>query len=143
MGSILDEIHIEEIRCISLEKGDVLKVLSKSDSGYRDFGEAYFSTIRPNAIKGWKLHKRMTMNLMVPSGEVTFVFFDQTNRNFKSFTIGEDYQHRLTVPPKIWFSFKGISEQKSLVLNIADIEHDPKEALSRDLSDIQFNWSEV
>lgn len=143
MGSILDGISIKQIRRISLDKGDVIKVMSKSDSSYIEFGEAYFSTIRPNAIKGWKLHRRMTMNLMVPKGEVTFVFFDEVDWNFKSHTIGDNYQFRLTVPPNVWFCFKGNGDQESLVLNISDIEHDPNEAISRDLNDIQFDWSVI
>ena len=34
---------------------------------------------------------------------------------------------RLTVPPGIWFGFKGLGKPVNLISNIADIEHDPSE----------------
>ncbi len=47
---------------------------------------------------------------------------------------------RLTVPPKVWFGFKGISKNESTILNLANVQHNPKEVLARNLKDIKFNW---
>ena len=46
---------------------------------------------------------------------------------------------RLTVSPGLWLAFKGLGED-NLVLNIADIRHNPIEADNRDLEDISYDW---
>ena len=36
------------------------------------------------------------------------------------------------MPPKIWFGFKGIGKSESIILNITNIEHNPKEDRKKD-----------
>ena len=59
---------------------------------------------------------------------------------FKEIIIGEKKYSRLMVPPKIWFGFKGINKPESIILNIANIPHDPKEILRCKKNKINFNW---
>ena len=80
----------------------------------------------------------MTMNLIVPFGEVQFNFFDSKKQFIKSFIIGEKNYSRITVPPMIWFGFKGLSEKTSYILNISDKLHDPKEVERKPLSFLKF-----
>ena len=54
--------------------------------------------------------------------------------------IGEKKYSRLVVPPKVWFGFKGISKPESIILNLANFKHDPKEILRCKKNKIQFNW---
>lgn len=104
------------------------------DPGFAGFGEAYFSTVDMNAVKGWKRHNRMTLNLVVPTGLVEFVTHDEridgpeaANRFLLGTGPGGDYA-RLTVPPGIWMAFAGRTEGLNIVLNVASIGHDPDEA---------------
>jgi dTDP-4-dehydrorhamnose 3,5-epimerase len=83
----------------------------------------------------------MTMNLIVPVGSVNFVFFDSIN--FKTVRANAENYVRITVPPNIWFGFKGSSQEDSLVLNIANIEHDPLETKRLPVSSIQFDWESI
>lgn len=62
------------LKRVRVTGGDVLHALKMTDDGFDGFGEAYFSMIEQGEIKGWKYHKRMTMNLIVPLGSVKFVF---------------------------------------------------------------------
>ena len=78
------------MKIINLEKGDVLHYLKNSSKNFNGFGEVYFSKIKPNAIKAWKLHKKMTLNLIVPMGKVQFVFFSETTKAFRIEVIGEE-----------------------------------------------------
>jgi dTDP-4-dehydrorhamnose 3,5-epimerase len=48
---------------------------------------------------------------------------------------------RITVPPGIWFGFQGLSQPQSLVLNIANIEHNPSEVENADLKAFKFDWA--
>ena len=94
------------------------------------------------AIKAWKCHKRMTLNLVVPLGGVRFVFnLPEYNAEFLVEDIGEMRYARLTVPPGIWFGFKGKSSGSSLLVNFANIVHDPDEVLRRPKLDLPYDWS--
>ena len=136
---MLNKIIITSLAQIKVPGGDVYHSIKKNEDGYKGFGEAYFSFIKKNAIKGWKKHKDMSLNLTVPVGKVLFVFMDGNN-NFREEIIGEKFYNRVTVPPGLWFGFKNLSRSKSLILNIADICHDPKEVVSCDLNKIPYNW---
>ena len=143
----INGVNITPLSIIDTKGGDVLHAMKMSDHGYSGFGEAYFSTIEPQAIKGWKRHKLMVLNLVVPVGTVRFILFDdrdnQDNVNrFQEVTLSiENGYSRLTIPPMIWVGFQGLGLQTSLVLNIANIEHLPEEVERKKLAEIKFNWS--
>ena len=83
----------------------------------------------------------MTLNLVVTLGEITLVFHLQDGKNsFRSEIIGESRYSRLTVPAGIWFGFQGNSNVDSLLMNLADITHDPNEVLHKELTEINFEW---
>lgn len=124
---------------ITTPGGDVMHAMKRSDPGFTDFGEAYFSWIESGAVKAWKLHKRMTLNLVVPVGAVRFVFH-QPGAGFRVEEIGAANYVRLTVPPGIWFGFQGRADGPSLLLNLADIPHDPDEVQRRSVTDIPYDW---
>ena len=133
-----NEIIIKPLKKIQLEDGDVLHALKSSESEFHGFNEAYFSCIKPNKIKAWKRHLKMTMNLIIPVGKVHFNFYDNDKMILVNTTIGEDNYARITVPPMIWFGFKGLSSNTSYVLNISNELHDPLEIERKPLSFLKF-----
>ena len=140
MGSVsLDDILVTSLKRIAVPGGDVLRAMKKSDSGYIGFGEAYLSLVEFGAVKAWKRHLQMTLNLIVPVGKVRFVFLDSAG-SVKEVIAGEGHYVRLTVPPGIWFGFQGVSEGTALLLNIANIEHSPDEVESKTLNEFKYDW---
>ncbi len=137
---ILNKIKVTPLKIIKLSAGNIMKALNKNELKNWIFGEAYFSKIKFGKIKAWKYHLKMTLNLVVPHGKVKFVFYSEKLKRFKIVEIGEKKYSRLTVPPKVWFGFKGISKNESTILNLANVQHNPKEVLARNLKDIKFNW---
>ena len=140
----LADILVTPLRRIENAGGDVLHGMKQSDVGYTGFGEAYFSWVSTGAIKAWKRHSQMTMNVVVPVGQVKFVFHCVTNDGVEEFRveeIGEDRFVRITVPPGIWFGFQGLHTPQSLLLNIANIPHDPNEVERLALTDINYDWN--
>ena len=136
-------ILITPLQRIQTPGGDVLHGLKQGDVGYKGFGEVYFSWISMGAVKAWKRHTEMTMNLVVPVGMVWFVFCHINTENVEEFMveeIGEDRYVRLTVAPGIFFGFQGLGSSKSLVMNIASIPHDPNEVERLSPSDINYKW---
>lgn len=137
----LNNILITPLARIPTQGGDVLRAMRRDDTGYAGFGEVYFSWVAPGAIKAWKRHTRMTMNVVAPVGNVRFVFRLDGANEFRVEEIGVDRYARLTVPPGIWFGFQGLAEAHSLVLNIANLPHDPNEVERLPLSNINYAWS--
>ena len=138
----LDDILVTRLKRIPTVGGDVLHVLKNSDARFKGFGEVYFSWVERGAIKAWKCHQRMTLNLVVPMGEVRFVFHLTNQKNkFRIENIGEERYVCLTVPPGIWFGFKGMGTRSSLLMNVADMEHDPNEVLRKSAYEFNFDWS--
>ena len=138
--------YTEELKIIKVDGGNVMHGLKSSDQSFKGFGELYFSWIMPNKVKAWKKHKLMTMNLIVPHGLVKFVIYnEQEPDKFNEVIIGNSHEKinsykRLIIEPNLWFGFQGISNMMSLVVNLANIEHDPDEVEKSDLRSINYVW---
>ena len=117
-----------DLNIIEADSGSVYHALKNTDKGFKQFGEIYFSSVKKDIIKAWKLHKKMTLNLIVPVGKVVFCFLDEReksttyNKPFK-IILSQNPYFRLTVPPNIWFGFKGLHNGLNMITNIASIPH--------------------
>ena len=140
---MIDGVIITPLKVIKVDEGSVFHGIKSSDKGYVSFGEAYFSCIKSGEIKGWKRHQKMTLNIIVPVGEIQFALFDDRNNSenkFQDVVLSLNNYCRLTVPPMVWMAFKGLSDSESLLLNIASIAHNPNESESKKLNEIEFIW---
>tara|TARA_X000000950_G_C13921214_1_gene663522 strand:- start:17141 stop:17575 length:435 start_codon:yes stop_codon:yes gene_type:complete len=135
-------IKITKLQIIPVEGGDVLHGLKSYEEDFSSFGEIYFSTIKQNKIKAWKKHNEMTMNFVVPHGKVKFVIFkDPPRKNqYSEYIVSRDNYLRLNIPPNLWVGFSGVDSGESIVCNIADLNHDPKEVDKINLSEIDYSW---
>ena len=61
-------------------------------------------------------------------------------KSFFSTILSKDNYYRLTVEPKLWVAFKGLSKNMNLVLNIANIQHEPSESVTKELFKIEYDW---
>lgn len=136
----LDCPSVSSLKQISQVEGSVKHGLKASEKSFDGFGEAYFSTVNFQMTKGWKLHYKMTLNLLVPSGEIRFLVHDGSTLNTQGFicpnvdiVLGATNYSRLTVPPNYWVAFQGVGEGQNILLNIANIEHDINEAINKPL----------
>ena len=120
-----------------------MHAMKKSDAGFVQFGEAYFSIIECHAVKAWKRHHSMTLNLVVPVGRVKFVILDdrmQDKPELQEVIISMENYCRITIPPMVWLGFQGLSKGNSVLLNIADMEHDPEEVDRKTITQIDYDW---
>ena len=136
--SLLPGALLTALKIMRAEQGDVLHAIKHSDPGFNGFEEVYFSTVHHKAIKGWKRHHKMTLNLVVPAGEIRFVLFDErpqsaTHLKCAEITLSPQNYQRLTVPPGVWLSFCGVGPDLNLLMNCANLVHDPAEAENRAL----------
>ena len=146
MGTeLIQGLRLSPLNIIQVSGGNVFHALKSSDASFNGFGEAYFSSVEYGAIKAWKRHREMTLNLVVPSGSIQFVVFDdrQTSSNkgvYYNVILSMNNYCRLTIPPMVWFGFQGIETGTNLLLNVANIQHDPQESDRKQIDDIRFDW---
>lgn len=150
---MIDGVLVTPLKQICHPKGDVFHAMKCVDPGFEGFGEAYFSSIIGGLVKAWKRHSRMTLNLVCIVGKIHFVLYDgrdssPTKGEFMEITLSpEDPQlyRRLTIPPGVWMAFVGIDKDKSVLLNVANIPHDPIEQVNipAEESDIVFDFSKI
>jgi dTDP-4-dehydrorhamnose 3,5-epimerase len=143
MGDLaIQQINIFPLKRITMSWGDVLHAYKSGDQGLNNFGEVYFSWVKIGSVRDWKCHKRMTMNLVVPVGNVRFAFIegDLSNSEYRLEEIGVDRYARLRVAPGIWFSFRSVGSSDGLLVNFADMAHDQTEVLRKPLSTRNIDW---
>lgn len=147
---LIDGVLITPLRQIEDNRGKVMHMLRADAPYFSSFGEIYFSTVHPGAIKGWHLHHRMILNYAVPHGKILFVLYDarpdsNTFGNVQEIELGQTHYHLVTVPPGIWSGFMGLGDETAIVANCASIPHDPAEAERKDPHDpeIPFIWKSV
>lgn len=148
MGSVtsLDGVIVTPLKRIQVPGGDVLHALKISETSFHGFGEAYFSMIEYGKVKAWKRHMKMTLNLIVPIGNILFVMQDgrEDSTSYEKqecVAIGVDNYARLTVPPGVWVGFTGLSKDSNLLLNVANMEHDPLEIERAELNKFPYIWN--
>jgi dTDP-4-dehydrorhamnose 3,5-epimerase len=144
---------IEGVREIPLrqiwdERGRILHMLRSDAAHFMGFGEIYFSTVYPGVVKGWHLHKEMTLNYAVVHGRIKLVLFDDragssTRGEIQELFLGEGNYGLVQVPPGVWNGFKGVGTHEAIVANCATHPHDPAEIVRKDPHDpsIPYDWA--
>ena len=133
----IEGVVLSPLKVIDNEKGNIFHALRSSDKTFDSFGEAYFSIVNKNEIKGWKKHNLMTLNILVPFGEVEFVIHD--GLNFLNIKLSKNNYHRLSIKPKLWVAFRGL-DNSNMLLNLASHLHDPEESENLPLNQINYKW---
>ena len=145
---MINGVSVHPLRRIPDERGMVMHMLRRDDPWFQQFGEIYFSTVYPGIVKGWHVHKRMTLNYAVVSGMTKLVLYDDreespTRGEINELFIGGDNYCLVTIPPCVWNGFKGMGVEPSIVANCATEPHDPDEISRLDPFDnhIPYDWS--
>lgn len=149
INTSIEDLFLFKLGQIFDERGAVFHYLKINDDAYHDFGESYFSIINPNVIKGWKLHKNGHQNFCVPHGKIKIVLFDNrkkslTQGNWEELVLDDNENYfLLSVPPGLWYSFKGISSYPSILANTLNIPHNDLESSSLPLKNdlLRYEWN--
>lgn len=144
---MIKDVLIKPLSQIADERGKVMHMLRADDPHFENFGEIYFSVVYPGVVKGWHIHKEMTLNYAVILGMVKLVLYDPrdnspTKGEIQELFIGEDNYVLVKVPPGIYNGFKGMGTKPAIVANCATMPHRPDEIERVDpfTSDIPYDW---
>lgn len=127
-----------------------MHMIRRDDPDFEAFGEIYFSMVYPGAVKGWHLHRKMTLNYCVPVGSIKLVLYDDrpgsnTRGEVMEIFTGPENYCLIRIPPDVWNGFKGVGTVPSIVANCSTIPHDAGEIERKDPhhSTIPYNWERV
>jgi len=144
---MIDGVLIKALRQIPDERGKIMHMLRCDDPHFQGFGEIYFSVVYPNVIKGWHLHREMTLNYAVVKGMIKLVLYDErpdspTCASLQEVYLGESNYSLVRIPPGVWNGFKGVGTEAAIVANCSTIPHDPQEIVRMDPFEnhIPYKW---
>ena len=145
---MIDGVEIHPLKQVCDERGKIMHMMRSDSPCFEKFGEIYFSVVCPGAIKGWHIHKRMTLNYAVVEGMIKLVLYDdrknsKTKGELMEIFMGESNYCLVKIPHGVWNGFKGIGTKNAIVANCSTEPHDPDEIARKDPStkDIPYDWA--
>ena len=148
---MIQGVQITPRKIIPDERGKIMHIMKSCDEQFNSFGEVYCSTVYPGVVKGWHMHKKMTLNYIVLKGNIKFVLYDDrhdspTYKQIQVIYIGENKYVMVTVPPNVWNGFMGIGIKEAFIINFTDIPHDPDEIVRMNPHQndiINYDWTVI
>lgn len=148
--AVIAGVAVHPLRRLVDRRGEIMHMLRSDDPHFERFGEIYFSVVNPGVVKGWHLHRRMTLSYAVPVGRIRLVLYDPrdgspTRGTVQEMQLGPDDYRLVRVPPEVWNGFLGLGGTPSLVANCATEPHDPDEIVRKPprTPDIPYDWGEI
>jgi len=145
---VIDGVKVIPLKRIPDERGTIYHMLKRTDAHFTQFGEVYFSTVYQGVVKGWHLHRNMTLNYACIFGRVKLVIYDErdaspTKGELMELFLGPDSYSMVVVPPGLWNGFKGMAPNYSIVADCIDIPHSEADSVRLDPADsrIPYDWA--
>lgn len=145
---MIEGVDVIPLKRIPDERGMIAHMLRCDAPHFEKFGEIYFSYVYPGVVKGWHIHKEMTLFYAVPVGMIKLVLFDEretskTKGELMELFVGEASYSLVRIPPMVWNGFKGVGTTTAVVANCSTIPHAPGEIdrLDPHENHIPYDWS--
>jgi len=145
---MIDGVLIKQLKKIPDERGTIMHMLRADSPEFEKFGEIYFSTVYPGAIKGWHIHKEMVLNYAVVHGMIKLVLYDDrpgspAKGELQEIFLGGENYSLVKIPPLVWNGFKGMGTEMAVVANLASVPHSPGEIDRLDpfSKKIPYDWA--
>jgi len=145
---LIEGVKVIPLRRIPDERGTVSHMLKRTDPHFTEFGEIYFSSVYPGVVKGWHLHRDMTLHYACVFGRIKLALYDErdgsaTRGRLMEVFLGEDNYSLVVIPPEVWNGFRGMSPPYALVANCATHPHDPSRSRRLDpfANHIPYDWA--
>ena len=145
---MIDGVKITKKKQFIDERGKIMRMLRVDDEHFEKFGEVYFSTAYPGAIKGWHEHTKQVQNYAVVHGMIKLVMYDnrkqsETHGKLMEIFMGDLNYILVRIPTGVINGYKCIGDKTAIVANCSTLPHMPDGEMIRHdpLSDIvPYNW---
>jgi len=124
----IEGVLIKPLRKIPDERGSIMHMLRNDDEHFEQFGEVYFSTAYPGAIKGWHEHTKQVQNYAVVFGMIKLVLYDnrkdsETYKELIEIFMGDLNYVLVRIPTGVINGYKCIGDKTSIVANCSTLPH--------------------
>jgi len=142
---MIEGVKITDLKIIRDERGSIMHMLRNDSPHFEKFGEIYFSTVHPGVVKGWHIHKKMTLNYAVVKGTINLVLYDdreesETKGEVMEIPLSTENYKLVTIPPLVWNGFQGMGHEDAIVANCSTMPHDPDEIMREDPHSKKFPY---
>jgi len=130
-------------------RGRLMEILRSDDDLFIKFGQVYVTTVYPDVVKAWHMHKIQSDNVACVSGMIQMALYDArenspTYKKLDVFYIGDFGPMLVQIPPGIYHGWKGVSTTEAIVINCSTEPYNhsnPDEyRLAPDTKEIPFDW---
>lgn len=146
------------------DRGSLYEIQRNSWRKGKPIRQVYCSTIRPNVIKAFHMHKKQTDYVCCVKGEVMvrlvpfsaypflndkknlnggkglYEFYKRIMATMQTFYLGDKNRKALKIPKGWWHGWKNIGEEEALVINTPDKEYDGKDEYRANYGLLGVNW---
>jgi dTDP-4-dehydrorhamnose 3,5-epimerase len=122
---VIDGVTVKPLARFPDERGTVMKMLQATDPEFKGFGEVYFSTVLPGAVKAWRRHPLTWLSYCVVRGTIKVVLFDDrtdspTRGEYQEIVVGDDNYCLIQIPPGVWNGFQGLGPFEAIICDVTD-----------------------
>ena len=148
IGTPIHDLEVVPLRRIPDERGTIMHMLRADDPHFREFGEIYFTTLYRDVIKGWHVHREMTLNYACLAGRIKLVVFDPredspTKGSLVEIVLGPESYSLVVMPPGLINGMKGMTDDPpALIANCCTHTHDSSRTTRLDPfgDDVPYDW---
>lgn len=142
---MIDGVKVKNLKINKDERGRLMEILRDDDNIFKKFGQVYISTINPDYVKGWHLHKKQTDNMTCIKGKVKLVLYDSrensnTKGKLQEFFLNLENPLLIQIPPNVYHGVENLGSEEAVIVNI------PTEHYNREQPDehrLPFNSKEI
>ncbi len=147
---MIDGVWVKPLKLICDERGKLMEIFRKDDSGFVKFGQIYMTTAYPGVVKAWHYHKKQSDHFACLRGMMKLVLYDNrkgspTRDRVSEFFLGDHQPLLVKIPPGVYHGFKCISSDEAIVINIPDELYDRKSPdefrLPAHTKKIPYDWA--
>jgi len=141
----IEGLQVYDMNIYHDDRGSLLHILNIKNHPEFIFGECYASETKYNIIKAWKRHEKISQNIVVISGQIKLVIYDNriessTYQNFLSFNLSRENYKLVHIPKNLWYGFKCTSKENAIIVNCIDMPYDSKEVESCNTENFHFKY---
>jgi len=119
---MIEGVTVKNLRLIPDERGWLMEILRRDWDVFEGFGQVYVTTVYPNVVKAWHMHKKQTDCMVCVKGMIKLVLYDgredsSTRGKIDEFYLGEKNPMLVKIPPNVWHGFKAV-EETAFVINV-------------------------
>ena len=147
---MIESVKVIPLKKICDERGMIMHMLRSDEPHFEKFGEIYFATAYPGAVKGWHEHTKQTQFYAVIKGMIKLVLYDNrpnspTHKELMEIFTGEGNYQLIKIPAGVINGYKTISTETAIIANCATLPHEPDEMLRYDPhgDKVPYKWARI